>query len=109
MQVIINLTILSFILVFIIDKSGVIDSIKHFIGKYLGIKDVQLKPFECSLCMTFWTDLIYLAFFSTFNLYYFLYTCFLAFSTPLIGYAYDVIYNFIEKILLNLDESVKNI
>lgn len=107
MTTIINLTILAFILCFIIDQSGVIESIKKFIGKHLGIKDVQLKPFDCSLCATFWTGIIYLAITSNLTLYYLLFVCVLAFSCRLINYCYEIFYHLVEKILLILDEIIE--
>lgn len=60
-----NLLFIALIWVFIIDISGFVDECKRFISKKLTngtieTKDWSLKPFTCSLCMTFWTGLIYL-------------------------------------------------
>jgi len=64
---ILNLIKLLFIVVFIIDYSGVVDYIKRLIwriinGNKIEYKWFQLKPFDCSLCMSFWTILIYCLF-----------------------------------------------
>lgn len=65
METLLNLLIIQFITVFIVDISGVVDSIKTGI-KWILTKgkmkdsDYRLKPFDCSICMTFWSGLIYL-------------------------------------------------
>ena len=51
---------LAVIVVIIVDISGFIDSIKSFVGKVLGINNVNLKPFDCSFCLNFWVSLGYL-------------------------------------------------
>ena len=57
----IDLFEISIIVVIIVDISGFIDSIKAFVGKVLGINNVNLKPLDCSFCLNFWVSLIYLA------------------------------------------------
>lgn len=64
-MVIINLCLIAVICVFIVDISGAMDSLKSGIkfiltkGK-MNNSDYRLKPFDCSLCMTWWSCLIYL-------------------------------------------------
>ena len=62
-----NLLIMQLVLVFILDLSGIMLYIKKLIWKILyGKKTVDLsyklslKPFSCSLCMTWWFGLIWL-------------------------------------------------
>lgn len=61
-----NLLLICLILVFIIDISGFVDTVKHWIWKWLyktkEYRDFNLKPFDCSLCATWWSGLIYLCF-----------------------------------------------
>ena len=62
----ITIFLLSLIIVFIIDVSGFIDSVKSAIYKLLFGKNAKyspfsLKPIDCSLCMTFWVGFLYLA------------------------------------------------
>ena len=65
METLLNLLIIQFITVFIVDISGVVDSIKTGI-KWILTKgkmkdsDYTLKPLDCSLCLTFYGGLIYL-------------------------------------------------
>lgn len=67
MGILINVGMIVLIVSYIIEYSGIVLSIKKFIWKLLNGKQVpfqffQLKPFDCSLCMTFWIVLIYLLF-----------------------------------------------
>ena len=60
-----RLLLIEVIVCFIVDCSGFIYSIKSLILKALHLpksrpQDLPLKPFDCSLCMTWWTGLIYL-------------------------------------------------
>ena len=57
-----NLFLISLIWVIILDLSGFMDEFKTLIAKFIHIpvKNIQIKPFECSLCMTWWSGLIYL-------------------------------------------------
>ena len=65
MQTIINLILLQIIIVFIIDLSGIIPTIKHIISSYLTKKQIStdnfsIRPLDCSLCMMHWIGLIYI-------------------------------------------------
>lgn len=64
-MVILNLFIISIIWVLILDLSGfalTIDKLfyKIFYPKRPFRDDARFKPFDCSLCMTWWSCLIYL-------------------------------------------------
>ena len=64
-MVILNLFIISIIWVLILDLSGFARTIDRFLYKvfYPGRpfrEDAHFKPFDCSLCMTWWSCLIYL-------------------------------------------------
>lgn len=54
-----NLLLLAFIVVFVVDISGMVDTLKGLIGRWLGVKLERLKPFDCSLCMIWWCGLGY--------------------------------------------------
>lgn len=59
--VILDLVLIQFIIVNIIDVSDLIYELERMIGKYLSIKNVRIpKPFSCSYCMNFWVSIIYL-------------------------------------------------
>lgn len=62
MSWILGLFVIAAAFVFAIDYCGFLGEIERYLGIVLKSK-VQLripKPFSCSLCMTFWTGLIYL-------------------------------------------------
>lgn len=84
--IVLNLILIQFIVVFIIDLSGIIDTIKLLISKYLTKGKVISTNFNlpligCSLCMTFWTGLLYLILNQQFTIIYIAIVCFLAFTT----------------------------
>lgn len=57
---VLNLIFIAVICVCIIDVSGFIGEIETLLTKLLGFKVRIPKPLSCSLCMTFWTGLVYL-------------------------------------------------
>lgn len=62
-----NLFKILFTIVFIVDYSGVVLYIKKLIWRFLNgnklpFQYYQIKPFDCSLCMSFWVLLIYCLF-----------------------------------------------
>lgn len=85
---IIDLILIQLIIVFIIDLSGAAESFKLFISKILTKGKIQttnfdLKPFTCSLCMTWWTGLIYLLICHSFIIPYIALVALLSYLTPL--------------------------
>lgn len=64
----IDLFLITLIIVFIIDISGFIDETETILSKWLKGKARVPKPFSCSLCMTWWTGLIYLLIIGEFTL-----------------------------------------
>ena len=55
-----DLLFLAVIIVFIVDLSGFTDAWLGAFSKWLGHTVREFKPFTCSLCMTWWTGIIYL-------------------------------------------------
>lgn len=55
-----NLFLLAVIVVFVVDISGIMDTLKGAISRWLHVKVEHLKPFDCSLCMVWWSGLLYL-------------------------------------------------
>lgn len=50
---------IAIIVVIVIDLTDLIPTIKSKVSKVLGINNVSLKPFSCSLCMVVWCGLFY--------------------------------------------------
>lgn len=61
-----ELVMITALVCFIVDISGFMDTFKQFIFRYILGKSVkynpnfQVKPFDCSLCATWWICLIYI-------------------------------------------------
>lgn len=90
-----DIVVIVCIVVFIIDVSGIVDSIKHTIWKWL-FKDREyrwfsLKPFDCSLCMSFWMGLIYLLCVGQFNIPMIGFVCLMAGLSGIIGNTFKMI------------------
>lgn len=110
---IIDLILIQLIIVYIIDLSGAVESFKLFISKILTKGKIQttnfdLKPFDCSLCSTWWIGLIYLLICHSFTIPYIALVALLSFLTPvsnnilllikdLIGFEINKIYEWLQK------------
>jgi len=56
----IDLLLLAGIVVFIVDLSGFTQSWKTLLARWFHAKAIgSVKPFDCSLCMVWWTSIIY--------------------------------------------------
>lgn len=101
---ILNLFIIAVITVFIIDISGFVNEVKLMISKWLTkgkiiSADWDLKPFTCSLCMTFWIGLIYIICLNQFTLLNLLLVCVFSFLTPVINETLLLIKDLIIKLI----------
>lgn len=71
LTIIINIILLSTIIVFIVDLSGSIEHLVKPVVKYFlhipSHKDITLPLIECSLCCTWWINLIYICIVSIAN------------------------------------------
>ena len=75
------------IIVYVVDCSGFIESLKLFVSNYLTKGKIRttkfsLKPLTCSLCLTLWFGLGYLLITDHFESYNLLLVCVLSFLTP---------------------------
>lgn len=101
----INLFILTCIIVFIIDLSGFVDEmVKRLYYKYIKVGDYhtlipKLKPFTCSLCLSFWVGLFYLLITRQFTILMIGYVCLLAFLSPIIGDILVMIKDVLNKVI----------
>ena len=85
-----NLLLIQFIIVFIIDLSGVIYYFKKLycrllFGKYYPKNlpyTLTIKPIDCSLCLSFWFGLLYLLIIHHLTLFNISIVCLLAYMTP---------------------------
>lgn len=70
-----ELSMLAVIVVFVVDTSGFIDTIKKWLGKWLGKSVSTLRPFDCSLCMVWWAGILFAMIRREFNLPVITYVC----------------------------------
>lgn len=99
-MILIDLLLLTTILVFIIDLSGFTQSIQTILKKWLKTnKDIVIKPFMCSLCMTFWTGIIYAMVMHSLTIPILAYITLLAFMTPVIKDILKLIQDFIMAVI----------
>ena len=92
LMIYLELLALAFIVVYIVDETGIVDSLKTLIKRWLKVKsDITLKPLDCSLCMTHWVCLVYVLILNELNIFVYLYILFLSCNT-------DNIYALIQKV-----------
>jgi len=78
-----NILLITIIICFIVDCSGFTNTWKGFILKLMKLDKnktdaISLKPFDCSLCLSFWSSIIYLIITNSFSLILFAYSCIIA-------------------------------
>lgn len=104
----INLLLIQLIVVFIVDLSGIVDTLKQFIWrKWIKVGDwrlIRLKPVDCSLCSTWWCCIIYLLITGNLNLITILVSAVLAFLASTAGDFLTLIKDTITKIITKLYE-----
>lgn len=104
---VINLLLLQLIVVFIIDCSGIVDTIKRVISKILTKGKIEssnfsLPLFGCSLCMSHWVGLGYILITGNFSIALYATVCILSFFTPITKELLFIIKEFIIKIINKL-------
>ena len=91
-----NMFMLTFLIVFVVDISGFVNTLKMQLwsflkGRGVSYRDFPLKPFDCSLCMTWWAGLLYIIMTGCFSLGSICIVALMALMT-------DVIYEFVMTI-----------
>lgn len=103
-MLILRLVFIAVIVVFIVDISGAVDSLKSGLKWILTrgrMRDsnYSLKPFDCSLCSVFWIGLIYLYIHGQFTLPYIAVVCMLACFADIIKSTIILIGDLLTKII----------
>ena len=60
MRTIYQLLLITAIVTFGIDVAGFVESVKQGLTRWLNVRVHTLKPFDCSLCSTWWCCLLWL-------------------------------------------------
>ena len=92
----------------VIDLSGIITSIKKGLAKWLKVKDytkINLPVIQCSLCMSFHIQWIYLLIVGKFTIGYLTLAIILSLFTPQIG---DLI-TLVKEIITNITDKIYKI
>lgn len=109
LNTLLNLIFIQLIVVFIIDLSGFVDTMKSKISSLLTrgrIKspDYRIRPFDCSLCMTFWSGLTYLFIIDRFTLPLIAFVCLLSITTTLTKDTFYTLYDLFIRLLKKIDD-----
>lgn len=108
---IVNLFYIAVICVCVLDISGFVNSLKSFItrlltnGKLRGynVRCFTLKPFDCSLCMTFWSGLIYLFIVNNVSILNIMILLLISISTPLIQDVIRTILDLMTRVVIKIN------
>ena len=86
MKTYIDLLLIAVITIYIVDLSGFTESWKSALAKLLKAKELKpIRPFDCSLCMTWWVCIIYALCTGSFSLPVLAYIAALSFLSIPIG------------------------
>ena len=77
-------------------------TIKSILTKGKFRNPIQIKPFNCSVCMSFWTNLIYILIVGKFSIFMIGYILLLSWSTPMISSVLTLLKNIFLKIINTL-------
>lgn len=84
-----NVLFITLIFVIAIDVLGFWDEFSKLISKIITkgkvVKPIDIKPFSCSTCMSFWTNLVYMFIVQQFSIFNVLFIIVLAMFAPEMG------------------------
>lgn len=104
MDVYLALFLLTLIVVSLVDLSGFVDTVKHWIWKWVWknkrpYQDFDFRPFQCSYCMSHHVGVIYLLIVGKFTIITYFFLLFLAFMTPVFKDLMYLVKDFIAKMI----------
>lgn len=100
-MILLNILLISLFMVFVLDYTDFKEEIEKKLKRIMKNPTVRIgKPFACSLCMTFWTGLIYLMIVGAFSLPNIGFICLCAMLTPEWLRLMYLIRGIIEKIII---------
>jgi len=110
MTTFLNLLLITTIVCFIVDLSGFVNSIKRLFLRKMKINadpsTLNWKPFDCSLCMSWWLGLIYLIIFNQFTLLNLMIVSLLSFFSSNISGFLLLIKDFLATIETKISKSI---
>ena len=106
----INCLFITIIWVIILDQLHFWDDITSVISGWLTNgkikKPITLKPFSCSTCMSFWTNLAYIIVTNQFSILMILYILILSWTTPIINSILSFVINAVLKLINIISEKI---
>ena len=82
-------------------------TIKSILTKGKFRNPILIKPFNCSTCMSFYCNLIYILIVGKFSIFMIVYILFLSWSTPIINSIFTLLKNTIIKFINILAEKIE--
>jgi hypothetical protein len=99
----INCLLITIFFVIVIDQLHFWDDITSVISGWMTNgkikKPIPIKPFSCSTCMSFWTNLIYIFVTNQFSILMILYILALSWTTPIISSILTLVKNLFLKFI----------
>ena len=99
----INCLFITIIWVIILDQLHFWDDITSVISGWMTNgkikKPITLKPFNCSVCMSWWTNLAYIIVTNQFSILMILYILILSWTTPIISSILSLVKNLFLKMI----------
>ena len=74
-------------------------SVKSLLTRGKFRNPIQIKPFNCSTCMSFWSNLIYILIMGKFSIFMIVYILLLSWSAPLINSIFTLLKNLFLKLI----------
>ena len=106
----INCLLITIFFVIVIDQLHFVDDITSVISGWMTNgkikKPIQLKPFTCSTCMSWWTNLIYIIITNQFSIPMILYIVVLSWGTPIINSILSFVINAVLKLINIISEKI---
>ena len=106
----INCLFITIIWIIILDQLHFWDDITSVISGWMTNgkikKPIPLKPFSCSTCMSFWTNLAYIIITNQFSILMVLYILVLSWGTPIINSILSFVINAVLKLINIISEKI---
>lgn len=106
-----NIFLIIFSFVIIIDVLGFWWEIKKVLASFIKVKPENIKdikPFSCSTCLGWWTSLLYLLITGNMSLITLFYALVISSLAPLMLDAYNLVFDYIQFIIEKLTNIIKN-
>lgn len=85
MKIYIDMILLATIVVFVVNLSGWTDTWKGWLAHWLKVKVGRVRPFDCEVCMVWWSCIILLLVRGELSMLTLAFTAFLAYTSRAIG------------------------